>query len=376
MRVSFSLQDTQWKLEAIGDVPETYQSQLTLGYQSLEIERNLFYASTATGRRIEVSDSIGLGDAFWWVRRSPLTLDDPALSRVGVERCCEAYGWRVYLVTLPDEASAEEIATISQWLHRRVRPRRPAVWIASPWPRQVLPDGTSVFAVTDGPLCWRADREIDLRVLASSTGRVAIDVSDVSEFVWEAVEAGEWDVEVNQVIVASIRVVPIAPSPALSVICKISDSRILDLVELQSHVDAIRAAGQSSLTGELRWNGQSIGRVLRLNGDQTEPGSCVLSFNIRPGSRIDADKLGWASWPETPSVTARADLQIPQEYEALVRWLLSVGTVSNDTDRLRLHASSLFAQHHPLLRQLSRLSWPLSLAAQVRALARVLRELS
>lgn len=374
MRVPFPLQEAQWTLEIIGEVSDAYQSQLMLGRQSLELERNLFYASIASGRRIEVSDSIGLGDAFWWIRRSRLSLNDPLLSRVAVEMPYEVHGWRVYLVTLPDTASREEIATISQWLQRRVRPRRPVVWIASPWPRQVLPGGTSVFTVADGPLCWRADREIDLRVLAPTTGRVAIDVSDVTEFVWEAVETGEWDVEVNQVIVASIRVEPTAPRCASSVSCKISDGTTFDLVDLQNHLDVIGAAGQSSLAGELCWNDKSIGRVLRLNGDQPEPGTSLLKFSLRPGSHLDADKLGWALWPEPPSPTKRDTSQISPRFEGLVRWLLSVGTVSNSPDRLRLHASSLGVQHHPLVRQLLGLSWPLSLAAQVQTVARALGE--
>jgi hypothetical protein len=369
MRIPFLLHDGQWTLSAIGHVAEEYLSKLTLGRQTLESERNLFYAFTSTGRRVEPTDSIRLGDSVWWVRRANLTTDEPLLPGIERELHWEASGWRVYLITLPSTATPDEVAAFSQWLQRRVRPQRPVVWVASPWPRQILPDATAVFAQTDGTLEWRANQSVDFRLIRQNTGGIALDLSDVTEVAWGTPEIGNWYVEIDQVVTASIQIVVDRPAYAAAVLCVIPD-RAFDIVELQRYVDTQRAGGAVSVDGVLRWESTAVANLLSIRNHKPAPDVLAYPFVLSAGSRLVADNLAYVSWPVTqPPVIHQPQ---PCGVEPLARWLASIGARISDRDRIRLRVCARLREGSQLYEQLAHLSWPISVAPQVRMMQRAL----
>lgn len=370
MRIPFRLHDGQWTLSVIGEVADEYLGKLTLGRQSLEQERNLFYAATSTGRRIELTESVRLGQSFWWIRREQMMTLDSLLSRVTVDLQWQGSGWRVYLITLPAVATHDEMGAISQWMQRRVRPSRPSVWVGSPCARQVLPDGTEVFALTDGPLTWRANKPVNFRLIQHGSDIAVVEVFDATEVVWERPEAGRWHVEVDEVRAASIQIVPTPPAYSAAVVCEIDGGPTFDVAQLQSYVDSQRENGALSIRGKLRYQTPAVGELLNLSESTWRSGLLEQQFRLSPGLNISAGNFGSACWPESPLREASGEKR--GEQMPLARWLAGVGRLEAQASDIRLSVPFSLRSRSPIYEQLARLAWPLRFAAQVRHLQSIL----
>jgi hypothetical protein len=368
MRIPFRLHDGQWTLSAIGDVSDEYLGKLTLGRQSLEAERSLFYTTTTNGRLVELTESVRLGQSLWWIRREELATSDPLLSRVTVELQWQGSGWRVYLVALPAIATHDEIGALSQWLQRSVRPSRPRVWVESPCVRQVLRDGTEVFALTDGPLKWRADPAVSFRLMRHGSEIAVLEISAATEMIWNEPELGTWQVEVDEVATASIRVVPEPPTYAAAIVCEIDGGPTFDIVQLQTYVDSQTEQGISSINGKLRYQTPAIGGLLSFSERTLSSELLEQQFRLSSDVNISAGNLGSASWPETPMREAVAESHV--SHSPLARWLAWVGAVGSKRGDIRLSVPSSYRSKSPLYARLARLTWSPRFAAQVRLLQR------
>jgi hypothetical protein len=372
LRLSFPLSESTWTLRASDDVNEDYISRLTLGRQSLELDRNLFSASSETGRRIGPRATIMLGESLWWVGRTDIRTAAPVPRNVDLQCASVDHGWYVFQVTLPDTATENETALLAQWLQRRIQPRRARVWIESPFPRARHPDGVSVFAIADGVVHLRADRPVAIEVFDSS-GIPLLVVENVSEAHLPAVRRGELVVRADGVRVGQYRFVADVPHTAASAIVDLADRATIDFIELQARIDGAAHSGASSLSGRLRWRPSALQERLTKRCKLGTNTAIEADFVIAPGQSIEFDKLGAARWlaPTRSGEQQAVIASLPRE--DLFHWLASVGRVGmHSPGRLRLHPSQASQNCFPALHRISQLSWPAMLAAQVRTAERVL----
>lgn len=372
LRFSFPLSGGAWSIRASDDVCEEYISRLSLGRHSLEMDRNLFSASSETGRRIEPLEPIMLGGSVWWVGRSDIRTHSDVPRNVDLQYICVDHGWHVFQVTLPDLASESEMALLAQWLQRRIQPRRARVWVETPFPRARHPDGVYVFAISDGPVQLRADRPVSIEVI-DATGTPLLVAESVSETNLPTVPVGELEVRADGVRVGRCRFLSDVPSAVWSACVEFSDHSTLDFVELQLKVDEAARGGAASLSGRLRWRPSILKTCLTTSCALGTNTAIEADFTIAPGQSINFDKLGVARWLAQPVISAQTTAIESLPRVELFRWLNSVGIGGvNTPGRLRLHASQQSQKRFPELRRLSRLSWPAMMKAQVDAAQRVL----
>lgn len=370
--IPFPLKDGQWSISVHDEVDERYLARIDVGRRSLELERNLFHATSKDGRAISRVDSVQLGDTIWWIRKTELEINSKDLPHVEAVLDSHTHGWFVYLVTLPQVASPDELANISHWLQRRVRPRRPTVWINSPWPRAVLNDQTALFSVTDGALRWLSDRPVDLRIISPKTEEAPVNVTEMTEFTWEAPLLGDWEIWVNDVHTNSIRVLPRPPTSGSAVLVDLSPEQRFDIAELQRFIRAEMSAGSSAAPAMIRWRTSPIGKLIKICGRPQSADLVEMKLELRGGVSIDAGHFGYAEWPAIHDPPTTSSVRETRESRELANWLASVGSATQDDDCLKLHPSHWLQDQDPLYRRLAQLSWPRSLTAQVRQLAKEL----
>jgi len=372
MTIPFPLKDGQWSISVHGEVDELYLARIEVGRRSLELERNLFHATSKGGRAIARVDSVQLGDAIWWIRKSELAIDANDLPHVEGVLDSHAHGWYVYLITLPQSASSDELANISQWLQRRVRPRRPIVWIDSPWPRGVLNNATAVYSIADGALRWLSDHPVDLRIFSSKTNEMPVNITDMTEFIWESPVVGDWEIWINDVQASTIQISLYPLTPASAVLVQLSSDRSLDIADLQGFIRADVSGGALTAPATIRWHTPQIGKLIKIDG-QRQSGDCAeLTLELRAGVSIDAGHFGYAEWPTAHDPPVTSSNRKTCKSRDLAQWLASVGSARLREDGLMLQPSQLLQNQDPLFRRLALLSWPRSISAQVRQLAKEL----
>lgn len=367
--LAFSLTGGQWTLSAIGDVADEYLARITLGRQSLEFERNLFRGES--GRQLGPSDAVFLGDSIWWVRREPLQ-PNGELDRVGIDLICEAFGWRVYSVTLPRSASSQQLATYSQWLQRRVKPRLPSVWVATPWPRQESQDKALVFCASDGPIRWRASEAVHFE-LKEATGKSELTAeSPASEFTWPQPKPGEWHIYVNEVRRGFIRVIVNKPAEQALAFLTISDETA-PIQQLQGYIDRTIASGGASVDCSFQFESEALAEMLVPRSDSGGDDPLRRTATLRSGSHLSIGHALYVRWPEA------APLPITRVKEfkpsALARWLLSIGSLVRREGYISMIVPTKLTGRDPIFERFARLAWPQAYVAQVRSVEKTFREL-
>jgi hypothetical protein len=367
--LAFALTDGQWTLSAIGEVAEEYLARITLGRQSLEFERNLFRGES--GRQLGPSDAVFLGETIWWVRRDAAQLNSE-LDRVGCVLIYEAFGWRVYSVTLPMSAGAQDLATYSQWLQRRVKPRLPSVWVSTPWPRQESPDKTLVFWASDGPIGWRTSEAVHFELRDAGGKSELAPGSPASEFSWTQPKPGEWIVYVNEVRRGLIRVLAEKPDAQSLAVVSIA-GKTTGIEQLQSHTDRALAAGDASLDCSFQFGSKTLAEMLEARGNLEGDDPLRRNATLRPGSHLNLGHALYVRWPEAaPRLVTRVKESKPS---ALARWLLSIGSPVRHEGYISMLVPTRLTGRDPIFERMSRLAWPMAYVAQVRSVEKTFREL-
>lgn len=367
--LAFALTDGQWTLSTIGDVADEYLARVTLGRQSLEFERNLFRGES--GRQLGPSDAIFLGDTIWWIRRDPLQLNGE-LDRVGCVLICETFGWRVYSVTLPMSAGSQDLATYSQWLQRRVKPRLPSVWVATPWPRQESQDRALVFWASDGPIGWRTSEAVHFELKNAAGKSELAPGSPASEFTWPHPKPGDWIVYINEVRRGFIRVV--ADKPADQVLAELTIAgKTTGIEQLQGHIDRMIAGGASSIDCSFQFGSKALAQMLEPCSNIEGDDPLRRNITLRTKSHLNIGHALYARWPEAaPLPVTRVNESKPS---ALARWLLSVGSPVRQEGYVSMVVPVKLTGRDPIFERMARLAWPKAYVAQVRSVEKTFREL-
>ncbi|MGH7868380.1 MAG: hypothetical protein ACREP9_12330, partial [Candidatus Dormibacteraceae bacterium] len=374
-RIEFPLVDGQWEVRPTSEVADQYLESLAVGRQSLDHSGSIFDASTAAGRQILPGQTVAFGQPLHWVSRSVLNPQAPGPRLCVVERLCDAKGWYLYQVQLPEIYTIDQSAELSQWLERRVRPARPKAWIESPWPRSTSASGFPVFELADGELQVRADRLVDITVTNARTRQPEVVERSVQIVDLPVLSAGVYDLYINDVPHETFVIEPGGGGIPAVVLASFDDRTSMELAYAQSKLVQSIASGKRSISVALAWGLPAVGSVLTLDGRRIcQEGAPQATVLISPGMTLDAANLGRLEWPADTLHKAEPRPPIRQEVRDRVSWLLSVAGASMGGKGERVAVPD-FLQKDALFRRLAMASWRPELAPQVRCISTILSKL-
>lgn len=374
-RVEFPLVDGRWDVRAMGDVADEYIELLTRGHQSLDAAGTIFDATTVAGRQVQPGQTVAYGQALHWVSRFELDPRARGVRLCAVEKLCQANGWHVYRVQLPEAAySGDEFMELTQWLERRIRPARPRAWIESPWPRSTTESGFSVYDFSDGELVVCADRPVDIRISDARTGRDILVRFSRESVILPDLPCGVYDLHINDLPHETFVVASCVEQSSAAVRVQVANHESIALAYTQPLLNALIASGRRSVPLVLTWGHPAVGTAVNLNGRVlAQKGSSQVAVLMRPGMRLDAASLGCLDWQVENSRAARPIRSLPPQLRERAAWLLSVACppCTHRGERVIVPAS---LQGEVAFRGLLMAIWRAELGPHVRAMSRALSE--
>lgn len=369
-RIDFPLVNGQWNVTTEGVVDESYLTQLSLGRQSLEFAGTLFNASTSICRQILPGEGVVYGDSVYWVGREQLEPNVLGARLCNISQLAHSNGWYVHLVEIPLAIhSSEDYLELSQWLERRIKPKRPRTWINSPWPRRTSESGCSEYYVGDGPLVIRADRPVDLSIEEMRSSRVLFQSNEAERVEWCPPGPGAFEILIDDVVAETIWVVDVPPRFGRSVSIALSENEPMDFAYAQHEVEALIDAGVGKVQASLDWGSPELAGIIKLRHPLMRVGlSKGVDVELGPGITIDFGNLGLLRWPATEPVPVSRE---NPKQEAQARWLLSVADRVFNPRGERLLIDGRFLGDS-LVHHLLHCSWTRVFAPQVRIFSRKL----
>jgi hypothetical protein len=366
--VVFPLSDGQWSISISGFVSEDYVSRIAVGPGSLESRLNLFDATRSLGRQIGPSQPLRLGDAVWIVTRDGTFADlRPDLLSVGERH--RAGAWEVLYVQLPDEASSDVAAEISQWLQRPIRNRQARLWIEAPWPIATRDDGVPVLPRLDEGVTLQADQALDIEI-RSLDGHLAHSVEQSQELHWHNPKQGSWVIFANGKRFGQFETTDEAFESVAALRIVADNGSAFDLFQYQDLINQHAAAWDDSARLQLAWSDGSIGRLIHIdNAPLPDPDVFGVEVSKSASTTIQAGNLGNLSWlVESTQVERSSDHPISPDLLERAQWLTGMMHLFRSiTPTLGIRLTFKSRVTHPVIERLQGTFWPFWLQPQIEA---------
>jgi hypothetical protein len=377
--VVFPLVDGQWTVSAVGQVSDTYLSQLEVGPNSLESGLNVFDATRVPGRRLGPAHTLRLRDAVWVVTRDIEFAKGSRGTRVNCEFRGSVGGWRIHYLELPAEAAPDEVRIISGWLQRRVRFARARVWVERPWPVGYTPAGVPIFPLLPVGIEIRSNQSVDLAIVETRTRETIQAVESVNSLHWVNPRYGSWEIQVNAQPFQHVWILEAPPIAAAPVRVVLDDSKEVDLFAGQTLLEKWINDLGTLPAALIKWSSPAVGRLLRVDGKSIPDSDSIPEIELvgRLGALVDGANFGELRWP--PCRTDSAVRRAPKEMQARhlipkARWLLSVSEFRSNASASLTVPSAL--RTIPCLGALTTRSWAEMFRPQLQAFQREMEKLA
>jgi hypothetical protein len=366
--VVFPLSDGQWSISISGFVSEDYISRIAVGPGSLESRLNLFDATRSLGRQIGPSQPLRLGDAVWIVTRDGAFADlRPHSLSVGERHGAGA--WEVLYVQLPDEASSDVAAEISQWLQRPIRNRQARLWIEAPWPMATRDDGVPILPRSDEGVTLQADQALDIEI-RSLDGQLAHSVEQSQELRWHNPKEGSWVIFANGKRFGQFETTDEVLESVAALRVVADNGVAFDLFQYQDLINQHAAAGDDSDRLQLAWSDGSIGRLIHIdNAPLLDPDALGVVVSKNASTTIHAGNLGsLCCLVELTQAERESDHRISPDLLERAQWLTGMMHLFRSiTPTLGIRLTFKSRVTHPVIERLQGTFWPFWLQPQIEA---------